>query len=166
MSSIFSEYQKKIKQLNNISIRQPIKAKIGLKFTCDIDLGGIIQQLSKIDDLALQIIASELPDALNNALRSNVWSGGTTGDRDIFDTGELSRSLNISMTNNGLTIGYSAPYAGIIHYGGYIVPYGNESRDKVYISPKPWLESVAFGDGPIPGYDFQDAYLRAIDIVL
>jgi len=164
--SIFSKYQKRIQQLNNIQIKQRLKASIGLRFTCDINLDSIIQQLTKVNDMALSIISQELPDALNAAMRSDVWGRSRDGDSDIIDTGELSRSLNISMTNNGLTISYDSPYAGIIHYGGYIVPYGNDSLEKVYISPKPWLESVAFGNGPIPGYDFRDAYLRAIDIIL
>lgn len=110
---------------------------------------------------ASQRITTDLKQALDQALRSNVWQ--TPGGRaDIYDTGELLSSGTVRVTQNGVSISYDAPYAALVHYGGYINPYGNQST-KVYLPPRPWVDSVLRGSGPIPAFDFERYYREEIE---
>jgi hypothetical protein len=77
------------------------------------------------------------------------------------DTGELMASGRVTLSENGITISYDAPYAALIHYGGYIHPYGNVNL-RVFLPPRPWIESVMFGGGPVPQFDFVSYYTREI----
>lgn len=103
-------------------------------------------------------LANELSRALTEALKSPVWAWNG-GARDIYNTGELARSLSIVTSGKGLTISYGAPYASIIHNGGYIFPYGNKNARPVYLPPRPWIQAVLYGGGPVPQYDV-DAFLE------
>lgn len=110
---------------------------------------------------ALPKIALKLGDALDAAIRSSVW-GWSDGSRDIVDTGQLLNSRNITIQGDGLVISYNVPYFGIIHFGGYIAPYGNSKIDKVYIPARPWITSVVYGGGPVPKFDFEAAWSEAL----
>lgn len=101
-------------------------------------------------------IAQDLQGALSAAMASGVWSG-----EDLIDTGELMNSGNVSVTADGITISYDAPYAALVHYGGYIHPYGNINA-RVYLPPRPWVESVLFGGGPVQRFDFESYYIEEI----
>ena len=80
---------------------------------------------------ASERIVVDLKQALDVAIQSPVWMG--TLDRvDIYDTGELLNSGSVIINNKGITIAYDAPYAALVHYGGYIHPYGNIT-EKVYL---------------------------------
>lgn len=107
-------------------------------------------------------IAEKLKDALDQALSSPVWSLPKGEDQDLVDSGRLKASGSVTATENGITISYSAPYANLIHYGGYILPYGNESAQKVYIPPRPWVQSVVAGGGPVPQFDFAAIIREAV----
>ena len=98
-------------------------------------------------------LASELKSALTKALMSPVWAW-EGGSRDIFDTGRLAGSGQVLVVSGGLNVVYSAPYAGIVHDGGYIYPYGNTAARPVYLPGRPWIESVMYGKGPVPQFDF------------
>lgn len=101
-------------------------------------------------------IAADLKEALDSAIRNKTWST-LTGTDDIFDTGELMTSGSVSVTSDGIKISYDAPYANLVHFGGYINPYGDQSR-KVYLPPRPWIESVLNGGGPVEQFDFVSYY--------
>lgn len=137
-----------------------------------INLGGIIKLTAKqskqrldadfiANDLRAAInsastrIAVDLKAALDSAMKS--WPGGS-----IVDSGELLASGSVTVTPEGLTISYDAPYAALVHFGGYIVPFGNESASRVYLPPRPWVESVINGGGPVPQFDFVSYYEQAI----
>jgi hypothetical protein len=109
---------------------------------------------------ASQRIAIDLKKALDDALRSNVWLT-RSGATDIYETGELLTSGSITADEDGLTIAYDAPYAALVHFGGYIHPYGN-TRAKVYLPPRPWVQSVLSGGGPVPQFDFEQYYTQEI----
>lgn len=110
---------------------------------------------------ANQLIASKLGAALDEAMASSAWGTG----KDIIDTGKLRDSLVITTTSGGISIKYTAPYAAIVHYGGYIVPYGNPSLSKIYIPGRPWVDSVMKGGGPVAAFDFESVYREAIRAV-
>lgn len=106
-------------------------------------------------------IAIDLRAALDDALRSSVWDT-PSGRADIYETGELLSSGSIEFSDEGITIAYSAPYAALVHYGGYIYPYGNTSA-RVYLPPRPWVESVLNGGGPVEEFDFVRYYKEEIE---
>jgi phage gpG-like protein len=116
---------------------------------------------TQIEGKFLQIVRQELPILLDTAFNVN-WPDTSS---DLVDTGALRNSLEINITNGSLSIRYTAPYAGIVHYGGYIVPYGNKNAERVYIPPRPFLEYAINGGGPFPAYDFKDALDRAIAMI-
>lgn len=99
--------------------------------------------------------------ALDYAVSSAVW-GWRDGSRDIVDTGKLRDSLSFSRSNNGFDFSYSSPYAALVHYGGYVRPYGNPNIDAVYIPGRPWIDAVLFGGGPIDAIDLIAIYDAAI----
>jgi hypothetical protein len=153
--------QPRSKQQVVIQSSATIQLTCSAKFSGDINF--IFNEVSSVNETAINIIASEIGDYLDRAMGSGIWGGS---DTDIVDSGELRNSLTIEKSSSGITISYDAPYAKLIHYGGYIVPYGDDSRSRVYIPGKPWAESIIFGDGPIAGYNYQDAYNRAIKAVI
>lgn len=105
-------------------------------------------------------LAIEVKAALSAAIRSSVWTW-KDGMRDIYDTGELERSVDVQVTNNGITVKYGAPYANLVHNGGYVkYPYGNKNARPVYMPPRPWVASVLYGGGPVPQFDF-DGFIRS-----
>lgn len=107
----------------------------------------------------VDLAATVLQKALYASLESNTWSwpgstarqNGTTAGaiRNIYDTGTLYASQKIrtshQITQSKLTVTYSAPYASIVHNGGYIQPYGNKNANTVLIPARPWVEAVLNG---------------------
>lgn len=98
-------------------------------------------------------LAGAVEAALNKALKSSVWAW-RGGSRDIFDTGELARSGRVTADADGISVTYSAPYANLVHNGGYIYPYGNQKLRPVYLPARPWVSSVLYGGGPVEQFDF------------
>ena len=122
-------------------------------------------------------IESYLPVVLNNAMEANVWDwprptlrqngtmAGTT--RDIVDSGELRDSLKVSTkflkTKTTFNITYSAPYAKLVHDGGYILPYGQAGRETKYLPPRPWIAAALEGGvSGIDSIDLQSEFLTGI----
>ena len=105
------------------------------------------------------MLVQELKKALTGALRASVWNW-EGGSRDIYDTGALAASANVTVERGRVNVKYSAPYASIVHNGGYIHPYGNQSARPVYLPPRPWIDAVLYGGGPVPRFDFNDFYAR------
>ena len=123
-------------------------------------------------------IESYLPTLLNKAMESSVWNwprpterqngsiAGTT--RDIVDTGALKNSLSINVkflkTKTNFMIKYGAPYAALIHEGGYIAPYGRADLVARSIPGRPWITAVMDGGySGIESIDIQSEMLTAIE---
>jgi phage gpG-like protein len=111
-------------------------------------------------DRANTRVAVDLKKALDDAMRSPAWST-KDGQADIFETGELLQSGTVTINSSGVTIAYDAPYAALVHYGGYINPYGS-TTEKVYLPPRPWVESVLKGGNGIKAFDFARYYEEEI----
>lgn len=105
-------------------------------------------------------IARDLKSALDEAILSPSWRTAS-GTGDIFETGELLESGTVTVSRSGVTIAYDAPYAALVHYGGYITPYGN-TTEKVYLPPRPWVQSVLDGGNGIPAFNFARYYEEEI----
>lgn len=109
---------------------------------------------------ALDRVAIELKGALDAALVSPIWAWPAGGPRDIVDTGSLLASGSVSIQGTTLSVNYSSPYADIVHYGGYIYPYGNKNLPPLYLPGRPWIESTLNGGGPVPQFNFQESIMR------
>jgi len=116
--------------------------------------------IRKAANKATDIIIAELGAALDAAMTDSAWSW-PSGSADIIDTGALRSSRSIKKAGNGFTIVYNQPYAAIVHYGGYIQPYGNPLAAKFYFPPRPWVDAVLNGNGPVPQFDFESAFRKA-----
>jgi hypothetical protein len=143
------------------SRKTTIKGDVGLdiayKFTVKGDLASQFNsRLQVAVQRATSRVATELKAALDAALLSGVWST-PSGRGDIYETGELLSSGSVTVDGSGLKIAYDAPYATLVHFGGYINPYGNMSV-RVYLPPRPWVEAVLQGNGPVPQFDFEKYY--------
>jgi len=94
----------------------------------------------------------DINETLSEAIRSRIWeyNGGL---EDIVDSGQLLRSQSVSIDGDSINISYSAPYAALIHYGGYIQPYGNENTERAYIPPRPWVDETLEGSTGILDLD-------------
>lgn len=104
-------------------------------------------------------IKTELSMALDRAMTEVSWpwprqtqraSGELAGtSRDIVDTGRLYESQQINekflKTKTTFEIVYNTPYAALVHYGGYVQPYGNPNAATVSIPGRPWIESAING---------------------
>ena len=138
-----------------------LKMIIPIGFDSDIELDeDIIDEQAIKDEARAEIdalmgkLAREVKSALDVALYAPVWTWND-GTRDIFDTGELVRSGIVTASPDGIVVSYIAPYANLVHYGGYIRPYGNKSARPVYLPGRPWIDSVLYGGGPVPQFDFE-----------
>lgn len=112
----------------------------------------------------LQQISAELKMALDAALDAPVWAWNG-GARDIYDTGALKASGTVEIRGLEIIVRYSAPYATLVHNGGYIYPYGNKSAQPIFLPGRPWVRSVLYGGGPVPQFDFVGAIQRAFPAV-
>lgn len=120
------------------------------------------------------IIETRLTQALNDALEAPIWkwTPGVTTDRkngasvesprDIVDTGALADSLRINTKKGSVDFAYREPYSRMVHYGGYIKPYGNPKASKVYLPPRPWISSVLYGENGFEAFPFADIWKKAI----
>lgn len=134
-----------------------------LKLSVNSNFGlGLQSRLTDAIDRANARIAVELKAALDAAMSSPSWPT-LTGAADIIDTGDLRESGEVLVTNKGIQVAYSSPYALLVHYGGYILPYGNTYAEKVYLPARPWLESVLLGGGPVPKFDLESIYREEIN---
>lgn len=118
-------------------------------------------------------IETSLSQALDAAMESSTWNwpretvrrngsvAGTT--RDIVDTGTLKASKKVKaaykQTKATISITYGAPYAALMHYGGYVIPYGRTGRAAKQIPGRPWITATLEGTNGIPKFD-SDAILN------
>ena len=106
--------------------------------------------------------AIDLEQALNEAMMSDVWPS-LSGPTDIISTGELMSSGKVTANADGIKISYDTPYAMLVHYGGYVLPYGNSAAHMVYLPPRPWVDSVLNGNGPVKQFDFSKYYKEEME---
>lgn len=114
-----------------------------------LDVQGGLDELSNVIRRTIERVADDLELKLDAAMASTLW--GELGD--IVDSGDLRDSLSVIIQGDSVEISYDSPYANLVHYGGYVAPYGNKSIDKVYIPARPWVEAVFTGNGPVDPID-------------
>lgn len=145
-----------VKAWDEASVKE--QNKLGISFDAKIKLPtGVSKRIKEIisDDLQRNLYAQvpAVEAALHEAIESPVWNwngrettrtdGEIVGNpRNIVDTGALADSLVITNNGLGLIVSYRAPYAAIVHYGGITWNGG-------MITPRPWVDAVLVGGGPI-----------------
>jgi phage gpG-like protein len=141
-------------------LRRNIRPNIRVSVTTTDSTTSIVNklklQLNKTPGLSIPA----LDKILQQAISANVWRL-RNGIGDIISSGDLLRSQSIDLTSDGLRISYDVPYASLIHYGGYIKPYGNQDARLVYIPGRPWVQTVL--DGGFNNFELSVVYS---DIIL
>jgi hypothetical protein len=122
------------------------------------------------------IIKSTLSEALHKALEGSYWNWPretlrqngrvVSTPRNIVDTGKLKKSQKVATSYKGGTLNvgitYSAPYAKLVHYGGYIRPYGNNDARLAAYPQRPWVHGVLRGEYGIDKYNMNEHLEKAI----
>lgn len=149
-----------LKSTYSISGRVTISdaVRISFKNPRNFNIAGKIR--TAVNNASL-IVALELKQALDDALRSNSWPT-LNGTGDIYDTGRLLESGSVRVEGESLIIAYGAPYATLVHYGGYIMPYGRSDLQKIYLPARPWINAVLNGGGPVPEFNIGERFRVAI----
>lgn len=110
----------------------------------------IIQSLQEAHERGLAAVARKLESHLKQQIRAF----------GAVDTGALMNSGSVNIQGDSVIVNYSSPYASIVHYGGYIAPYGNVTIEKVYIPARPWVDaSLGNAPGALGVFDWKTAYL-------
>jgi hypothetical protein len=132
-----------IPKLSNITLGFSSKA---FKLAGNIKYEAVSQKVNRLRQALQEGGISEFANILDNILReaisAQIWAE-RNGTSDIIDSGELLNSSRVNVTSNSrISIQYDVPYAALVHYGGYIRPYGNQNADLVYLPPRPWVQTV------------------------
>jgi hypothetical protein len=130
-------------------------------FPANIEL-NLQPKVKRAIESGLQNVKLEATRLLPIAMQSGSW-GFSGGNRDIVDTGELMRSMQVTISGTSIEITYGEPYAALMHYGGYIQPYGNKSAKPVYLPGRPWVDAVMGGGGPVEAIDYYSIYQKALN---
>lgn len=133
----------------------------GSGFPSSIEL-GLQPKIRRAIEIGLKSVELEATRLLPVAMQSGSW-GFRGGSSDIVDTGELMKSMQVTVGSTGITVTYNEPYAALIHYGGYIQPYGNKDAKPVYLPPRPWIDAVLGGGGPVEAIDYYSIYQKALN---
>ena len=148
-----------------IVVPPPPMIYIGMSIVTNVDLSRVIATEMEIIGereikKAMNTMAAKLKTALKVAIKSSVWAWPSGGARDIYDKGRLASSGNVTVEGLSLVVTYGAPYASLVHDGGYIRPYGNPNARPIYLPGRPWITSTIYGGGPVPKFNFREELRR------
>jgi phage gpG-like protein len=138
---------------SNITISGSIRRNIKVRLRNSS--GNIGERLAKDLNRSPAELEVILDRVLRDAISANIWRT-RNGESDIIDSGRLLASQEVNYASSGITINYNVPYAALVHYGGYILPYGNKNARPVYIPPRPWVTDVI--NGQFNGFQLAEVY--------
>ena len=104
---------------------------------------------------AFERVADELDGRFNAALDEKKWAwprtsaNGKGTTRSINDTGGLVGSGDYDVNGLKAEWSWNKKYAAAVHDGAWIYPWGDKSKEKVELPPRPWTTAVLKG---APGY--------------
>lgn len=164
-----------------------------LKFTINAEIPkGASQQILDAAEEGFHAVAGELASRFKSALSDNVWSwprqskrgisGGTLSEvarnwnaasyntpqqRNIWDSGNLSRSMMFDVSGLKAEYIWTADYAAWVHDGARIHPFGNK-RKTVELPGRPWTTAVLEGHPRYSGdiYDLPEELKKRISDIL
>lgn len=146
--------------------------KLGARTSVKVNL-NIGVKSRRAAEQAARIVFPELNSAFQDAIGTRVWSwprqtirsnGQEVGSpRNIVDTGILKASNSFSITGTLGTFRWGVDYAAAVHYGASIYPWGDKTRQKVELPPRPWTSAVlgTIQIGGIEPYDYQSQFKAA-----
>lgn len=137
------------KQLNfKIPSAVPLRIEVDTK-----EVQQLIEKLRNlnISDKLLAKLEGVVDEALTEAINATQWKAYDGTTVDIVDTGALRASQKVQIQGNSLVITYDVPYANLVHFGGYVVPYGNSFADRVFIPARPWTSIITDGSLDLQG---------------
>ena len=133
-------------------LNEELRFKIpsAVPFQIVVDTREVQQLLDKIrnlniSDKLLRKLEDVVDEALTEAISTAQWEAYDGTTVDIVDTGALRSSQKVQVQGNSLVITYDVPYANLVHFGGYVVPYGNSFADRVFIPARPWTSIITDG---------------------
>lgn len=146
------EIRKGLKALKEkLKFRVPVA--VGFRTTVDTtEIENLIKKIEALDiaNLLLQKLVKTIEEELTKAITTAQWSAYDGSTVDIVDTGALLDSQKVYIANNSIVVEYGVSYAGLVHFGGYIIPYQNPYAERVFLPARPW--TTILRDGTI---DFQ-----------
>lgn len=144
-----------------------------IKGTSKIDIGTRIRSDSRAARIGdninrdLRNSVTELRDRIDRilieAINANIYRT-RNGTDDIVLSGRLLSSQSVTVNGSSIDISYSVPYAALVHYGGYITPYGSENASRIYLPPRPWVTNVLSGN--FSGYEITNIYRDIITRII
>jgi hypothetical protein len=103
---------------------------------------------------ALQDLADWIGPRFVEEIEAVKWDFDTPPEvRDIVDTGKLRDSMEITVTENGLTAEWDVPYATQVHEGGV------STRTRKPFRGRPWTEAP-LEEAPAKMNEFLDKRLK------
>lgn len=159
MAKGFKLTKSELKLTQNRKYTAEASGRFSPRITVKADITNAKRLVSKVDEAlmaGMAEVAAVLDDALIDAIRSK-WPNGD----DIVETGNLLDSSSVVLSGNTIEVINTAPYAKLIHFGGYIAPYGNPFAERVYIPPRPWVTAALEGSSGQPGIDLAAIYEAA-----
>lgn len=162
------------KMLEGLSgIEEQTVVSIDLDADVENDLNELDALSKKLKDIpkeilenhhkAMEFVANKLSQALDEAIMASVWQW-TDDTRDIYDTGELmeSKDVTYNRVTGSIMIEYGADYAGIVHEGGYVAS-GYNPDVLIYYPGRPWIRATLEGTNGLrkfPAQEIYDQYMR------
>lgn len=148
-------------KVKNFSIQTKYDPGLKLRNESESRIRAITGAIDRAMIRAILDISDNIERNLALAITSSIWNTNE-GLGDIYLTGKLLSSSEVSVNGSQITINYDVPYAALIYYGGYILPYGNKEGTRVYIPPRPWIGAVLNGTNGLPAIDYKAIILAAI----
>lgn len=138
----------------NEELRFKIPSAVPFKIVIDTkEVQQLIEKISSlnISEKLLTKLEDVVDEALRDAISTSKWKAYDGTTVDIVDTGALRSSQKVQVQGNSLVITYDVPYANLVHFGGYVVPYGNSFAERVFIPARPWTSIITDGTLDLEG---------------
>jgi len=109
-------------------------------------------------DAAAKIVFNEAFAEILDTMGSKVWSWPRgESPRNIVDTGLLRASGSVTINSTLAHYRFVLNYAEAVHYGAWIYLFGDRTKERVFLPPRPFVTAV-LGIERYPGitpYDLQ-----------
>ena len=150
--------------ISNISISASARVQLGTRIKGSGDGLSKARKLREGLKESPKEFAAILDKILREAINAGIWRLRNGGTGDIIDSGKLLGSQRVISDGSSIQISYGVPYAGLIHYGGYIVPYGDRKQRPIFIPARPWVSTVL--GSQFNGYDMDRIYADIIERII
>ena len=179
---------KNIIKKSKLTIKRMVQSKMKLANVGKAKL-DTKRRLRNATIAGLQAVKQALPQALDDAMLSETWTGFnpkrpyrrkngelmSSAPRDIVDTGKLFGTGKVFVKANAMKVGggtirikYGTPYAKMVYYGGVIIPYGDQKNAPVTLPARPWIRATLEGTHGIQKFPlmsiFRTAFLASLKI--